>query len=136
MRPLMETAYVSAQIARPVVMVSSIAGITGSGSSIAYAASKGALNTMTKSLARTLAPAIRVNVVCPGFIDTPWFVKGVGDETTAAIRETVKQVTPLKAASTAEDIADTIIMLCLPHTRHVTGSSLTVDAGLHLAGPA
>ncbi len=54
-----------------VVNVSSIAGVLGVGSSVAYAASKGALNTMTFSLARALAPEIRVNAVCPGFIGTP-----------------------------------------------------------------
>ena len=57
-----------------VVNVSSIAGITGIGSSIAYAASKGALNTMTLSLAKALGPEIRVNTVCPGFIGTGWFL--------------------------------------------------------------
>ncbi|MDE2464675.1 MAG: SDR family NAD(P)-dependent oxidoreductase, partial [Alphaproteobacteria bacterium] len=56
-----------------VVNVSSIAGVLGMGSSIAYAASKGALNTMTLSLARALAPSIRVNAVCPGFVATAWF---------------------------------------------------------------
>ena len=67
--------------ARPsVVNVSSVAGISGIGSSVAYAASKGALNTITLSLARALAPLIRVNAVCPGYIDTPWFTKGRGVE--------------------------------------------------------
>ncbi|MGZ5966006.1 MAG: SDR family NAD(P)-dependent oxidoreductase, partial [Caulobacteraceae bacterium] len=62
-----------------VVMTASIAGVTGIGSSVPYAASKGALTTMTMSLARALAPKIRVNAVCPGFIDTPWFGKGLGE---------------------------------------------------------
>src|SRR6185437_16064369 len=62
-----------------VVNVSSVAGISGGGSSVAYAASNGALNTMTQSLARALAPLIRVNTVCPGYIDTPWFTKGRGE---------------------------------------------------------
>ena len=60
-----------------VVNTASIAGVTGIGSSVPYAASKGALTTMTLSLARALAPKIRVNAVCPGFIDTPWFGKGL-----------------------------------------------------------
>ena len=63
-----------------VVMTSSIAGVTGIGSSVAYAASKGALNTMTLSLARALAPKIRVNAICPGFIDTRWFADAYGAE--------------------------------------------------------
>src|SRR5215813_9332900 len=59
--------------------ISSIAGLTGMGSSVAYAASKGALNTMTRSLARALGPAIRVNAVCPGFVETRWFTEGRGE---------------------------------------------------------
>ena len=64
-----------------VVNISSIAGKTGIGSSIAYAASKGALNTMTLSLAKALGPEIRVNTVCPGFIGTGWFENRFGKET-------------------------------------------------------
>jgi NAD(P)-dependent dehydrogenase (short-subunit alcohol dehydrogenase family) len=113
-------------------MVSSIAGTDGTGSSIAYAASKAAMNTMTLSLARALAPKIRVNAVCPGFIDTRWFVQGVGEENTAKIRAAVASRVPLRAASTAEDIADSVVFLCGPDSRHVTGETLLVDAGLHL----
>ena len=65
--------YMKSQGAGSVVNISSIAGVTGIGSSVAYAASKGAMNTMTLSLARSLAPEIRVNAVCPGFIGTRWF---------------------------------------------------------------
>ena len=67
-----------------VLMTSSIAAVTGIGSSVAYAASKGALNTMTLSLARALAPKIRVNAICPGFIDTRWFSGAFSEETTPA----------------------------------------------------
>src|SRR5579871_865012 len=70
-----------------VVNVSSIAGVAGIGSSVAYAASKGALNTMTYSLARALAPDVRVNAVCPGYVDTPWFVKQFGTEMAEKIAE-------------------------------------------------
>jgi len=115
-----------------VLMVSSIAGVTGIGSSVAYAASKGALNTMTLSLARALAPKIRVNALCPGFIDTRWFTDAFGAQTTDRIRENVKANTPLKEASTAEDIADSGLFLISDAARHVTGETLLVDAGLHL----
>src|SRR5439155_360281 len=74
-RSLLEAAAKASGRASAVVNVSSVAGISGIGSSIAYAASKGALNTITFSLARALAPLIRVNTVCPGYIDTPWFSK-------------------------------------------------------------
>lgn len=115
-----------------VVMTASIAGVTGIGSSVPYAASKGALNTMTLSLARALAPRIRVNSVCPGFIDTPWFGKGVGEAAADKIRANAAAGTPLKAASKPEDIAAAAVFLGSPASRHVTGETLLVDAGSHL----
>ena len=118
--------------ASAVVNTSSIAGVVGIGSSIPYAASKGALNTMTLSLARALAPKIRVNAICPGFIDTPWFGKGVGAAAQEAVRNRAAASTPLKAASTAEDIAGAAVFLASPAARHITGETLLVDAGSHL----
>lgn len=115
-----------------VVNTASIAGVTGIGSSVPYAASKGALNTMTLSLARALAPKIRVNAVCPGFIDTPWFGKGLGEGAAERVRANAAANTPLKAASTPEDIAAATVFLASPHSRHVTGETLLVDAGTHL----
>ena len=118
--------------AASVLMTSSIAGVTGAGSSVAYAASKGALNTMTLSLARVLGPKIRVNAICPGYIDTRWFSDAFGEKVTAGIRERIVNATPLKAASKAEDIADAALFLISEAARHVTGEMLLVDAGLHL----
>jgi 3-oxoacyl-[acyl-carrier protein] reductase len=115
-----------------IVNVSSIAGVTGIGSSIAYASTKGALNTMTLSLARALGPKIRVNAICPGFIDTRWFPDAFGAETTERIRQRVIETTPLKAASKPEDIADAALFLISDAARHITGETLLVDAGLHL----
>jgi NAD(P)-dependent dehydrogenase (short-subunit alcohol dehydrogenase family) len=115
-----------------VVNTASIAGVTGIGSSVPYAASKGALTTMTLSLARALAPKIRVNAVCPGFIDTPWFGKGLGEAATERVRANAAAGTPLKAASTAEDVAAATVFLASPYSRHVTGETLLVDAGSHL----
>jgi 3-oxoacyl-[acyl-carrier protein] reductase len=114
------------------VMVSSIAGVTGIGSSVAYAATKGALNTMTLSLARALAPAIRVNAVCPGFIDTRWFTDAYGTETTDRIRANIRKTVPLGVASGPQDIAETVAFLCSRASRHITGETLLVDAGHHL----
>ena len=115
-----------------VVNTSSIAGVAGIGSSVPYAASKGAMNTLTLSLARALAPKIRVNAVCPGFIDTPWFGKGMSEERVARLREGSAASTPLKVASTAEDVAAAAAFLASRQSRHVTGETLLVDAGSHL----
>lgn len=115
-----------------VVNTSSIAGVVGIGSSVPYAASKGALNTMTVSLARALAPKIRVNAVCPGFIDTPWFGKGVGEAAAQRVRENAAANSPLRVASTADDIAASAVFLGGRASRHVTGEMLLVDAGSHL----
>jgi 3-oxoacyl-[acyl-carrier protein] reductase len=115
-----------------VVNVSSIAGVTGIGSSVAYAATKGALNTMTLSLARALAPNIRVNAVCPGYIGSGWFTKYQGSDTEQATAENVAKTTPLKVASQPEDIAESIIFFATSASRHITGETLIVDAGMHL----
>jgi 3-oxoacyl-[acyl-carrier protein] reductase len=115
-----------------VVNSSSVAGVTGGGSCIAYSASKGALNNPTMALARALAPRIRVNAICPGFIDSPWFDKLGYPGGAAALRDHIAATTPLKAASTPEDIAGTALFLGSEAARHVTGETLLVDAGLHL----
>jgi len=115
-----------------VVNVSSVAGISGGGSSVAYAASKGALNTMTLSLARALAPAIRVNTVCPGYIDTPWFTKGRGEAGAKLVRDSVVAKVPLKVASTAEDIAQLVCFLASAASSNMTGEVVRMDAGMHL----
>jgi len=114
-----------------VVNVSSVAGISGGGSSVAYAASKGALNTMTLSLARALAPLIRVNTVCPGYIDTPWFTKGRGEAGAKAVRDSVVARVPLKVASTAGDIAQLVCFLASPLSGNMTGEGVRMDAGMH-----
>ncbi len=115
-----------------VVNVSSIAGVTGVGSSIAYAATKGAINTMTLSLARALAPGIRVNAVCPGYIASGWFTKYQGDNVEDETAERVIQSSPLQVASQPEDIAGTILFLAGPSSAHMTGEMLIIDAGMHL----
>ncbi len=115
-----------------VVNVSSIAGVKGIGSSVAYAASKGALNTMTLSLARALAPEIRMNAVCPGFVGTRWFRDRFGEEGFQGIVEHVERTTPLKAAGTPEGIADAIAFFALEGSDWITGETLLSDAGLHL----
>lgn len=129
---LLRASYEARGQAAAVLNTSSIAGVTGIGSSVAYAASKGALNTMTLSLARALAPAIRVNAVCPGFIDTRWFSDNMPEDKYLALRASVERRTPLQAASGPDDIADSALFLVSPASRHVTGETLLVDAGTHL----
>jgi NAD(P)-dependent dehydrogenase (short-subunit alcohol dehydrogenase family) len=131
-RSLLELGANASGRASSVVNVSSVAGISGVGSSVAYAASKGALNTITLSLARALAPLIRVNAVCPGYIDTPWFTKGRGVEGAAKVRDAVVAKVPLKRASTAEDVANVVCFLALPQSGNMTGEILRIDAGSHL----
>jgi 3-oxoacyl-[acyl-carrier protein] reductase len=113
-----------------IVNISSIAGLTGMGSSVAYAASKGALNTMTLSLARALGPAIRVNGVCPGFVETRWLTSGLGPEYEAS-KKNYEAITPLKATVLPEDVADAVVWL-LEGAGKVTGELITVDSGVHL----
>lgn len=115
-----------------VVNVSSIAAVTGIGSSIAYAASKGALNTMTLSLARALAPEIRVNAVCPGFIGTRWFSDRMDADGFQGMIDTQRRITPLKRAGMPEDIADSVVFFCAEGAEHITGETLITDAGMHL----
>jgi 3-oxoacyl-[acyl-carrier protein] reductase len=115
-----------------VVNISSIAGVTGIGSSVAYAASKGALNTMTLSLARSLAPLIRVNAVCPGFIGTRWFSDRFGEDQYQKIRKQQEASTPLARAGTPEDIATAVVFFAGEGSDHITGETLITDAGMHL----
>lgn len=131
-KPLLIAAYEQSGRASAVLNTSSIAGIKGIGSSVAYAASKGALNTMTISLARALAPAIRVNAICPGFIGTRWFRDVMDEEAYAKVEASVEAMTPLSVASGPDDIADSAVFLVTDAARHMTGELMLVDAGLHL----
>jgi 3-oxoacyl-[acyl-carrier protein] reductase len=116
-----------------VVNVSSIAGVAGVGSSIAYAASKGALNTLTLSLARAFAPEIRVNSVCPGYVETPWFSSRFGEDNANRIATQQAESNPLKRVANADDIADTVLFLAGAESRNITGEFLIVDSGMHLS---
>jgi len=116
-----------------IVNISSIAGVMGIGSSIAYAASKGALNTMTLSLARALGPEIRVNAICPGFIQGRWLRGGLGDAAYEAALAQQERTTPLRKAGTPEDMAQAAVWF-IEGADLVTGELLIVDAGAHLAG--
>jgi 3-oxoacyl-[acyl-carrier protein] reductase len=117
-----------------IVNVSSVASILGTGSSIAYAASKAALDTMSFSLARALGPEIRVNVVAPGYVRTPWQVAAHGADGAAELERKFAERTPLKAAPEAQDVAEAIAWL-VEGARRVTGEIIYVDGGMHIASP-
>ena len=107
-----------------VVNIASVAGITGSGSSIAYCATKGALITMTKSMARVLAPKVTVNAVCPGPIDSRWIREGNPDWD---LNEMVADY-PIPKASSPDEIADAVVYFATGN-RMATGQVLSVDGG-------
>ena len=116
-----------------IVNVVSIAGFLGHGSSIAYSASKAAVINMTKCLARTLGPEIRVNGVAPGAIDTRWLHQGLGEEHFQALTETLRSTTPLQVMAMPEDVANAIVWL-VEGARMITGETIKLDGGQHLGG--
>jgi 3-oxoacyl-[acyl-carrier protein] reductase len=105
-----------------VVNVTSVAGLTGQGSSVPYCASKAALNCVTQSLARAFGPDVRVNAVAPGPILTRWLA---GRE---AQVEKYLELAPLKRAADPDDVADAVIYLATGTTL-TTGQVLVVDGG-------
>jgi 3-oxoacyl-[acyl-carrier protein] reductase len=111
-----------------IVNVASIAGVKGVGSSIAYAASKGALITMTKSLARVMGPSIRVNAVCPGFIEGDWLAEGMGQAVYEQTLSFLRAKTPLQTTCTADSVAESILSFIDGHSV-VTGQHLILDGG-------
>jgi 3-oxoacyl-[acyl-carrier protein] reductase len=105
-----------------IVNITSVAGLQGNGSSIPYAASKAALNTLTKSLARAFGPKVRVNAVAPGPVLTRWLADHM-DRVDQYV-----SVTPLRRAATPDDIADAAVFLALGTTL-ITGQVIVVDGG-------
>jgi len=117
-----------------IVNTSSIAGILGNGSSLAYAASKGALNALTLGLARTLAPEITVNAVCPGLVMSEWF-RDFSPERVEEVKGLYEGAVPLGRICTPEDVADAIMYL-VTTSAPVTGDLMVIDSGIRLGGEA
>jgi 3-oxoacyl-[acyl-carrier protein] reductase len=111
-----------------IVNISSVAGITGAGSSIAYCASKAAVINLTMAFARTFAPEVRVNCVAPGFIDTRWHSARAEAADYEALKKRVAQGTPLARVCTPEDIAQ-VVLSFIEGANLVTGQTLVVDGG-------
>jgi ketoreductase RED2 len=107
-----------------VVNISSLAGSRPGGSSIPYAASKAAIDHMTRLLANVLGPQIRVNSVAPGLIDTPWTADF------AEFKERITAETPLRRVGTADDIAK--VVCDVADSLYLTGEVIKVDGGYHL----
>jgi ketoreductase RED2 len=115
---------ISARGSGSITNISSVAGLRQIGSSIPYAVSKAAINHMTTLLAKVLGPAVRVNAIAPGLVDTPWTA------TWDDLRELVNTQTPARRTATPNDIA-TATMALITST-YVTGQILAVDGGLTL----
>jgi 3-oxoacyl-[acyl-carrier protein] reductase len=115
-----------------IVNVTSTAGVRGEAFHSHYAASKGALHSLTKSLAVELAPfGIRVNCVAPGWVDTDMSAPSFSDPD---FKEKVRLSIPLKRIPPAEDIAGPILFLASDLARHITGEILDVNGGAVLCG--
>jgi dihydroanticapsin dehydrogenase len=113
-----------------IVNMSSISAHIGSVGYAAYVATKGAVDSLTKSLALELAPKIRVNAVAPGWIETPFTVEGLNlAEDPEAYRKKVEEMHALNRVGTADEIASVIFFLTSEASSFVTGSILTADGG-------
>jgi 3-oxoacyl-[acyl-carrier protein] reductase len=119
--------YLKKQPGSSIVNVASVAALSGTGSSIAYAASKGGLLTMTKSFARVLAPGVRVNAIAPGFVRTRfagW---------PASAFDQGEAITPTKKLPTPEDIGELALYLASEGVP-ITGQTIEMDGGLAALG--
>ena len=114
-----------------VVNIASIAGVMAIGSSVAYCASKAALINMTMALARVLGPEIRINAICPGFIQGEWLKAGMGQERYKNTKNFLETTLPLRMTATPEMIAATVRYF-IEDAVLVTGETLLLDGGHHL----
>ncbi len=123
---LMSRAAVSAL--RPtqgsIINITSMTGSRPMGSSIPYASSKAAVNHLTRLLAKTLGPEVRVNAIAPGLVETPWTADW------DVVRANVERVAPLRRVGQPDDVAG--MALALATSSYVTGEVIMVDGGLNL----
>jgi len=109
-----------------IINITSVAGVRPTGSSIPYAASKAALNHLTRLLAKALGPDVRVNAIAPGLVDTPWTADW------DAVREMVGKAAPMRRSGEPDDVAG--LALALASATYVTGDVIVIDGGLNLVG--
>jgi NAD(P)-dependent dehydrogenase (short-subunit alcohol dehydrogenase family) len=133
---MQEASRVMTRDGAAIVNVASVAGREGRTYSPPYAASKAAVINLTRSMARQLAPRIRVNAVCPGLIETEFNLR-LGRQFGPAQGMTPEEFVawraagiPLGRAGLPEDVADVICFLASPAARYLTGQSINVDGGL------
>ena len=115
-----------------IVLVSSTAGQRGEARHADYAATKGAVISLTKSLAVELAPGITVNCVAPGWVDTEMSEPAYRE--TGDAKRAIERTIPLGRVASAEDVAGPIVFLCSALARHITGEVLNVNGGSVLCG--
>jgi len=125
--PLLRTSKLAA-----LINVSSAAGISGKGSSVAYAAAKGAENTLTLALAQALSPEVRVNAVCPSFVDSSWWEEAYAgrDEQYQSLIKKMGESNLLGRVLKPEDVASAI--LAIIENPGMTGELIRLDAGAHV----
>ncbi|HET6965612.1 MAG TPA: SDR family NAD(P)-dependent oxidoreductase [Acidimicrobiales bacterium] len=128
---LLVSALVPSMIAHgrgSIINVSSVSGLVGTPNRAAYAASKGALDAATRSLAMELGPSgIRVNAVAPGVVDTALWAR---NKAIPGVVEAIEAQTPLRRWATPEDIADVITFLASDAARFITGETISADGGM------
>ena len=114
-----------------VINISSLASLNGTGSSIAYAASKGAVNSLTLSLARNLAPQVRVNAIAPGMVDDGLLRRVLGDDAYARVIDGMRENAPLKRVSQPSEVAE-LAWFIAARALAMTGQVLAIENGLLL----
>ena len=127
---LLTTALLPSMMARgrgSIVNLSSISGLVGTPRRAAYAATKGAVDALTRSLAMEFGPhGVRVNAVAPGVIDTDLWAK---NKAVAGVEAEINALIPLRRWGTPEEVADVIVFLASDLARYVTGQTIGVDGG-------
>ncbi|RJE78633.1 SDR family NAD(P)-dependent oxidoreductase [Paracoccus sp. JM45] len=124
---LMTKAVLAHMTEGAIVNLASQAGRDGGGpGSVAYAAAKGAVMTMTRGLAKELGPKIRVNGICPGMIDTDFH----NIHTKPEVRKNVENAAPLKRQGVPDDIANLVLFLACDDSAFMTGTNLDINGGM------